>query len=143
MNNNKSLNIFNFKILKKHLVIILFSIFCILLVYSIFNKDKLLNTQKNKEKFTVNNLDNTFTMYYADWCGHCQRAKPHFTKFMERINSENGKFKCRMISDKDTQDSDIEIDGYPMFVLRKNGEKIDFDDSRDENGFERFIKKYL
>ena len=37
----------------------------------------------------------------------------------------------------------LKIDGYPMFVLRKNGEKIDFDDSRDENGFERFIKKYL
>lgn len=141
--NNKTLDFFKMKFLRKNLVIFLFAIFCILLIYCIFNKDKLLTVQKNKEKFTVNNNDNTFTMYYADWCGHCQKAKPHFKKFMERINSENGKFKCRMVSDEDTQDSDIKVDGYPMFVLRKNGEKIDFDDNRDEDGFDRFIKKYL
>ena len=141
--NNKSLDFFKMKFLRKNLVIFLFAIFCILLIYCIFNKDKLLTVQKNKEKFTVNNNDNTFTMYYADWCGHCQKAKPHFKKFMERINSENGKFKCRMVSDEDTQDPDIKVDGYPMFVLRKNGEKIDFDDNRDEDGFDRFLKKYL
>tara|TARA_B100000497_G_C7513184_1_gene312435 strand:+ start:268 stop:696 length:429 start_codon:yes stop_codon:yes gene_type:complete len=141
--NNKSLDFFKMKFLRKNLVIFLFAIFCILLIYCIFNKDKLLTVQKNKEKFTVNNIDNTFTMYYADWCGHCQKAKPHFNKFMERINSENGKFKCRMVSDEDTQDPDIKVDGYPMFVLRKNGEKIDFDETRDENGFDKFIKKYL
>lgn len=141
--NNKSLDFFKMKFLRKNLVIFLFAIFCILLIYCIFNKDKLLTVQKNKEKFTVNNIDNTFTMYYADWCGHCQKAKPHFKKFMERINSENGKFKCRMVSDEDTQDPDIKVDGYPMFVLRKNGEKIDFDENRDEDGFDRFIKKYL
>lgn len=31
---------------------------------------------------------NVLTMFYAPWCGHCKKAKPHFTAAAERLKDD-------------------------------------------------------
>ena len=57
------LNIWNNLSNIQRVFVILFSIFLILYIYSIINRNNLLLIQKSKENFA--NKNNTFTMYYA------------------------------------------------------------------------------
>ena len=68
-----------------NICVVLFVLFLIVLGYTIFNKDELINIQENREKSLREYYSNSkpkFTMYYAEWCPHCVDAKPHFKKLM-------------------------------------------------------------
>ena len=80
-----------------------------------------------------------FRMFYVNWCGHCKVAKPEFINF-----SENNKdVSTEMIDAEDEKNADIvaahEIDGYPTFILSKNGEDTVYTGERTEAGFKEFI----
>lgn len=85
-----------------------------------------------------------FVMYYADWCGHCKRAKPHFENIMKKYN---GPVKLKMINAEDPMHKDIvkkeQISGYPTIryypngCMNGNGE--DYEDERNEEGFGNYL----
>lgn len=93
------------------------------------------------------NEKGTFTMYYADWCPHCQTAKPLFKEFMESgTKNINGILvKMRMIEEKDIQKGvDPDIKGYPSFLYSDAaGKTVEFDGPRTAQGFEAFLKNVI
>lgn len=93
------------------------------------------------------NPQGTFTMYYADWCPHCQTAKPLFKEFMESgVKNINGVLiKMKMIEEKDIQKGvDPDIKGYPSFLYSDAAGKIvEFDGPRNAEGFEAFLKNVV
>jgi thiol-disulfide isomerase/thioredoxin len=89
----------------------------------------------------------TFTLYYADWCPHCQTIKPVFKDFMGDGNvSVNGKpVKCKMVEEKQIQKGvDPDIKGYPSLLYSDAAGKIvEFSGPRTADGFMQFLKQQI
>lgn len=91
---------------------------------------------------------NTFTMYYADWCGHCQTAKPEFIEFAKqgilKIGNEN--CKIRMISPEKEPDAAAgkKIKGFPSFLLETtDGKTVEYSGERNTAGYMAFLNANL
>lgn len=93
------------------------------------------------------NAQGTFTMYYADWCPHCQTAKPLFKAYMESgTKNINGVLvKMRMIEEKQIQKGvDPDVKGYPSFLYTDAaGKTVEFDGPRNAQGFDAFLKNTI
>ena len=89
----------------------------------------------------------TFTLYYADWCPHCQTIKPVFKDFMgDGSVSVNGKsVKCKMVEEKQIQKGvDPDIKGYPSLLYSDAAGKIvEFSGPRTADGFMQFLKQQI
>ena len=91
---------------------------------------------------------NTFTMYYADWCGHCKKIKPAFEDFMKTGPVTVGGTTCkiRMISPEKEPDKAAgkPIKGFPTFLLETtDGQVVEYAGERSTKGFLDFINKNL
>lgn len=91
---------------------------------------------------------NTFTMYYADWCGHCQQAKPGFTEFASKgtVNVNGVDCTIRMISPENEPDKvkGKNIKGYPSFLLETvDGKTVEYTGERTADGYMSFLNSNL
>jgi len=79
---------------------------------------------KGEEGF-VNAVPITLTMYYADWCGHCQTAKPEFAKLGSTQTIGGKVVNIKMVNPETQPDevAGVNIRGFPTIVL-KNGDKV-------------------
>ena len=93
------------------------------------------------------NAQGTFTMYYADWCPHCQTAKPLFKDFMgPGVVKINGiPIKCQMKEEKQIQKGqDPDVKGYPSFLYSDSaGKVVEFEGPRTADGFMKFLEKQI
>lgn len=122
------------------------------------------NTQCGNHKKTVEKYDNyegfveeysdtaTLTFYGADWCGHCQKAKPGWDAFKRNNEGKeiNGKkVNCVYEECGDGKNEKCEqagVKGFPTFKLDKNdgeGEKEINVKERTEDGFLSTLKSLL
>ena len=87
--------------------------------------------------FLSNNTksNSKFVMYYADWCHHCQTAKPEFLKLRSRYY----KIPCKLVNEKEMKEN---IEGFPTFILYKNNKKIFYEGDRTLNDFILFLNKH-
>ena len=84
-------------------------------------------------------------MYYADWCGHCKRAKPEFAK-LGATQTIGGKVVEIQAVNPDTNPEAVEgkdIRGYPTIHLYspKGALLQDYQGERTEEGFVEFLKQ--
>jgi protein disulfide-isomerase A6 len=91
---------------------------------------------------------NTFTMYYAEWCGHCKKVKPEFEKFIKSgpITVNGKSCEIRMISPEKEPDkaSGKPIKGFPTFLMETtDGRVVEYKGERNTSGFLEFINKNL
>jgi len=89
----------------------------------------------------------TFTLYYADWCPHCQTIKPVFKDFMGNgsVSVNGSSVKCKMVEEKQIQKGvDPDIKGYPTLLYSDAAGKIvDFNGPRTADGFMQFLKQQI
>lgn len=100
-------------------------------------------------KGNVENFNNAkgdkpvFRMFHVKWCGHCKDAKPKFVKFMK----ENPNINAEMIDAEDAKNKAIveayDIEGYPTFIVSKNGKDTVYEGERTTEGFAQFAKENL
>jgi thiol-disulfide isomerase/thioredoxin len=91
---------------------------------------------------------NTFTLYYADWCGHCQAIKPEFTEFANRGSIEVAGKKCeiRMIDAAKNPEAtkDKPVKGFPTFLLETtDGKIVEYQGERNTQGWLSFINSKM
>ena len=91
---------------------------------------------------------NTFTMYYADWCPHCQTVKPEFTQFSNQGVIEVGGKKCQIKMVEATKNPEAvkgkPVKGFPTFLLETtDGNILEYQGPRSTDGWMAFINENL
>lgn len=90
-----------------------------------------------------NNADTqpTFVMYYADWCGHCKRAKPEFEKLMQTYK---GDIKLAMINSELPENKELvkqqRINGFPTIRYYPTGLNSAFQDYSGARTYSDFVQ---
>ncbi|KAL3278576.1 hypothetical protein HHI36_016121 [Cryptolaemus montrouzieri] len=104
--------------------------------------------QYTTENFSVElPKSNHFVMFYAPWCGHCQRLAPTWGKLAEMLNEEDYNIKVAKVDCTTDRQicSDHDITGYPTLKFFKkgssDGEK--FRGTRDLPTLTTFINEQL
>lgn len=91
---------------------------------------------------------NTFTLYYADWCPHCQTIKPEFTELVNKGSIEVAGKKCevRMIDAAKNPEAakGKPLRGFPTFLLETTeGSVVEYHGERNTAGWMAFINQNL
>ncbi len=78
-------------------------------------------------------------LFKADWCGHCKTFKPIWDVVTKQYN--NLEFIV-YDADKD-KDSLItyNIQGFPTVIVEKDGNRFEYNDERNANSFNNFLKE--
>ena len=93
--------------------------------------------------------DAELIFFFADWCPHCNRAKPEWDNFKNSFNNKKVGLFNLTCTDVDCSDGnspliqEYSIDGYPTVILKKDGERIDYDASISEDNLQQFITQFL
>ena len=88
----------------------------------------------------------TFTLYYADWCPHCQTVKPTFKSWSSAGSTKiGGKTVFLQMVEADTNPEKLKgkpVKGYPTFLLEKaDGQFKEFDGDRTPAGWAQWLAK--
>lgn len=90
-------------------------------------------------------VDISYSLFYADWCPHCQTCKPEWQNMkknwnkcskvkMQEFNCENSKDQCKKYN----------IQGYPTIILTIGDKDHEFNGSqRNEAEMVRFLESKL
>ncbi len=74
------------------------------------------------------------TLYYADWCGHCQTLKPEWAileqKIIEKKNQGHNIICVKKEEKEMTKEEKEKIEGYPTIMITKDGKTYTFKGSR-------------
>lgn len=135
------------------LILIIIVLGLIRLVYPTFTVGVGINAHVGALKGSVNfeafdNHDSPMlVMYYADWCGHCKRAKPHFEELIKK--NLNG-VKVMALNAEDKSNADLvksqNIQGFPTIRWYPSGLNSDykeFEGDRTLEGFQDFISRMM
>ena len=93
--------------------------------------------------------DAELIFFFADWCPHCNRAKPEWDNFKNSFNNKNVGLFNLTCTDVDCSEGnspliqEYSVDGYPTVILKKDGERIDYDASISEDNLQQFITQFL
>ena len=89
-----------------------------------------------------------FVLFHADWCGHCKKFMPEWTKISNEINSMDevdvvlAKVECGN-TDNDSHKKIMEkynIKGYPTIIhFDKSGNHNEYDGERSKSGIFKFL----
>jgi len=118
-------------------------VFIILIAVAVPAIVKLI-CERNVESFNNAKGDKpVFRMFHVKWCGHCKEAKPKFIEFMKK----NPKVNAEMIDAEEDKNKAVveayDLEGYPTFIVSKNGKDTVYDGERTVEGFTKFAKENL
>ncbi|XP_070166517.1 thioredoxin domain-containing protein 5 homolog [Polyergus mexicanus] len=104
--------------------------------------------QYTSENFStaIETMDH-FVMFYAPWCGHCQRLGPIWEQLAEILNEEDSSLRTAKVdcTTEITLCSEQDVTGYPTLKFYKTGETkgIKFRGTRDLPSLFAFINEQL
>ena len=79
-------------------------------------------------------------LYYAEWCGHCNKFKPEWEKFKK--NALDGGIKTNEYeAEKDkTKVEEANVSGFPTIIITINGKKEDYNGPRTAEALMEYVK---
>lgn len=120
------------------LVILLIILGVLYFVYEKYLKEGFEMESKNIDDEVKNGTK--LVLFYADWCGHCQKVKPDWKKAADSINTSEDK-KMIMVNCGEGTDEDqkvmkkYNVDGYPTIIKFVNGTPSLYRGDRDADSF--------
>ena len=135
----------------KKIYIMLFVFFILLLAISFYKKRSLINTQLSKEETYNEEFQDVkkavITMYYVDWCGYCNKAKPEFKalqKYSGQILHDN-LLEVRSVNcDTNKEEAEKEnVTSYPTIKLKTHDNTYIYDGKRTKKGILEYLKNIL
>ncbi|OAF65664.1 Protein disulfide-isomerase [Intoshia linei] len=85
-----------------------------------------------------------FIMFYAPWCGHCEKFQPILQDIADEWSTRKDHSLVFGKIDSTKNDAHVDIKGYPTLILFKNGkQEIVYDGSRDKESVTAFLESNL
>jgi thiol-disulfide isomerase/thioredoxin len=119
----------------------LISVLCILLILLV-----LLRYYNNNvhEGFEAASPTKSVIICKADWCGHCKKAAPEFSKLISSspITLKNGTKATVQILDADKDKSELskyKVKGYPTVLVVDGGQTTEYPGERTASGIIDFL----
>jgi len=102
-----------------------------------------LSFSVKKEEGFDNQNTRTFTMYYADWCGHCQTAKPEFAKLGSTQTISGKVVNIKMVNPETQPEmaTGVNIRGFPTIVLKNGDQVVEYSGQRTQDAFLSFLQE--
>ena len=84
------------------------------------------------------NSDGNVLIFYADWCGHCQNAKPEFEK---AVKISNGKIIMINADDSDSQSirKKYLVEGFPTILKVTGDSYVNYQGDRNSTDILSFL----
>ena len=124
-----------YQMLNTFLVIVLFAV---LAFYSMASTEGFQCEANELDKW-INSPDKTLVLFYADWCGHCNKLEPTWEKAAKKANTEKKNMVKVNVGDKTPEQQALlekyEIDGFPTILIFQNGKPTSYDGERTEEAF--------
>lgn len=85
----------------------------------------------------------TLTMYYADWCGHCQTTKPEFAKLGATQTIGGKQVLIKMVNPEEDPDAakGVDIRGFPTILLSMGSKTVEYPGERTAAAMIEFLKQ--
>lgn len=101
-----------------------------------------------------------FFVIYSDTCGHCVKMKPEFLKLAQELNRNESKVVIAALNSKGLpnepeqkaaldmmmavlKSNGIQFEGFPTFILFRQGKFQEYNGSRDLKGFKQFLAQFM
>lgn len=137
-------------------VLVCMVVVLVLIYYYIYNDNQMQQQQQHVESFTDGKIDLkdnevALVLFYADWCPHCIKFKPTWSKMSNSLDESKtrGGKRVRMMNfdcDKEPNKplaNKYGIDGYPTIkvITMENGKESveDYDGERTEAAIKQFV----
>merc|ERR1711916_290789 len=80
--------------------------------------------------------------FYAPWCGHCKKLTPIYAELATKYKDVDNLVIAKMDSTANEVE-EVQISGFPTLKFFPAGQKepVDYDGSRDLDGFVAFLEK--
>jgi len=108
---------------------------------------------KRKEAMTVSSDDPNKTMnvmfFFADWCPHCQKAKPEWQSFKtEKEGTVVNGYRVHMTeidcsNGKNPEIKEYQIKGYPTILIKKEGKINIFENTPTKDSLSQFLDSII
>ena len=121
-------------------VYILFFIAVILFLCFYCNKQSSFSemTSPADSKYDSADADGNVLIFYANWCGHCNKAKPEFQKASEKGNGKVVMINVDEPSGKELKEK-YSIKGFPTILKVSNGNYVKYQGERTCDGILSFL----
>ena len=100
-------------------------------------------SQDNSPDKVMNSTIPTLVLFYAPWCGHCQKIKPEYDNLMKKYKN-NKKHRVAMINCDDHKEFSKKngITGFPTiryYTNPKEDKFVEYLGERSENALQNFM----
>lgn len=134
VNVSNKVSFFSFK--NKKFLLLLFLIVVLLLGsgYYFYIRPKVTETYESSKP--------TFTMFYADWCGHSQTMLPVFDEMKKKIEEKGLNMNVEKIDcEKDKEKcKSYRVTGYPTLLLIKGDKVGDVEEYSGDRSVEHLVQ---
>jgi thiol-disulfide isomerase/thioredoxin len=92
--------------------------------------------------------DAELIFFFADWCPHCKKAKPHWNEVKQAYSGKVVNGYTMVFTEVDCSEeteemkkttTEYEIEGYPTIKLIKDGQVIEYDAKPEKDTIMKFI----
>ena len=84
-----------------------------------------------------------FTMFEMPGCGHCIKAKPHFSSMGPTMTIGGKTVEMRNVKSDSPLCAEYGVEGFPSFFLDHAGKRTRYQGERSKDGFVAFLEREL
>jgi len=128
------------------LMIMVVLLFLLYYVYTTYLKEGFTDVKPAEFSSQVGADKKTLVLFYADWCGHCQKFMPEWD---EQVTPEVTPLGVQVIRvnvggnspEEEALKTEYNVKGFPTIVYIKNGTAMEYDGPRSKDEIKAFCSK--